>query len=244
MSLPQVNLSPSRTTVKAFQLPCLNGKVERGVGHVQDNTLRGRHFGSLARRGSSPLAVGNAGGRPSHPWRHAPAGPQGLRGAREAGALAPAGPAFSLPPGRAALGASRCARGSGEGLLLGPARICGPQGCGGTHGWCASTTCAWSRSPCTCARSRADSAPTPHTLALECRINSGPGATLTNAWSLACSPFLWCALDGVSSISDFGPRGTMRAPGAATALTVTGLYGATCTSIWQDQWHLRGPSHP
>ena len=140
--------------------PRHKGKVERGVDYVQENGLKGRQFASLEEQNRHLAALGGERRRHADSRHDAAAGGQGLPRGRASRAAAAAGGAVPLLPGGPAVGQPRRPRRGGQGVLLGAAGVSGPRASGsaGTGGPCGSSTSAWSRSPCTCAASRARSA--------------------------------------------------------------------------------------
>ncbi len=75
--------------------PRHKGKIERGIGYVKGNALRGRSFASLAEQNAYLLAVGILGGGPAHPRHDQASGEGGLR-AVGAGACCRCPPAASI----------------------------------------------------------------------------------------------------------------------------------------------------
>ena len=140
--------------------PRHKGKIESGVDYVKENALKGHVFPSLEEENRHLLD-----------WETTVADLR-IHGTirQQVGKLfaeverpalqAVAGGAFPVLPRSAAARASRRPRRGGQGLLLGAAGVPGADGVGalGHGGWCASSTSAWSRSPCTPSVSRAASA--------------------------------------------------------------------------------------
>ena len=144
--------------------PRHKGKVERGVGYVKDNALKGRTFSFAGRAEPAPASTGRAGRRHAHPRHHAPAGGQGVRARSRSRRCCRCRSTGSRSSTKRSGTSTATATSSRQGVLLGAAGVPGPRVCGraGTAGWCGSSIRRWSRSPCTCSRSRGASARCEH----------------------------------------------------------------------------------
>ena len=140
--------------------PRHKGKIERGIGYVKGNALKGHTFTSLEAQnrhlelwersvadtrihGTTKQQVGKVFAEVERPALGA--------AARRSLPVVPRSSTHRQP---------RWAHRSGQGLLLGAARVSRAAASGrvGTHAWSESSTAGWSRSPCMCGRSPAGSA--------------------------------------------------------------------------------------
>ena len=111
-------------------MPRHKGKVERGVGYVQDNSLKAREFPVAGGAEPASGALGAEHRRHADSRHDQAAGGQGVSRSRAGGALAAAGRAVPLLPRGPADRQPRRSRRSRQGLLLGAAGVSGPHGLG------------------------------------------------------------------------------------------------------------------
>ena len=143
------------------RMPRHKGKVERGVGYVQDNSLKAREFPVAGGAEPASGALGAEHRRHADSRHDQAARGQGVSRSRAGGALAAAGRAVPLLPRGPADRQPRRSHRSRQGRITRYRRSIWAARSGrvGTNASCGSSIIAWSRSPCMCGASRASSAP-------------------------------------------------------------------------------------